>query len=179
MMRFAVASALLLFPAAGRSQQGESMFTGRILDGTDSLAVSGVQVQVAGARSTRSDGRGVFSIANVPAGSREISIRMLGYAPYFDRAEFTPGQTVTRGQPLMEIYAPDLVVAEREYLLAWRSLQDMAGAATEIRSSARALCSAAPLLSHRVGSRALVCAQGSSAWCLVSSPGARSRALHR
>jgi membrane fusion protein, copper/silver efflux system len=53
------------------------------------------------------------------------------------------GQTVTRGQPLMEIYAPELVVAEREYLLAWRSLQDMAGAATEIRSSARQLAEAA------------------------------------
>ncbi len=53
------------------------------------------------------------------------------------------GQTVMRGQPLMEIYAPELVVAEREYLLAWRSLQDMAGAATEIRSSARQLAEAA------------------------------------
>jgi Cu(I)/Ag(I) efflux system membrane fusion protein len=50
---------------------------------------------------------------------------------------------VTRGQSLMEIYAPELVVAEREYLLAWRSLQDMAAAGAEIRNSARQLAEAA------------------------------------
>ena len=30
------------------------------------------------------------------------------------------GQAVQRGQPLLELYSPDLLAAEREYLLAWR-----------------------------------------------------------
>ena len=49
----------------------------------------------------------------------------------------------------------------------------------EIRSSARALCSAASLKSHRIRSGALVRAQGSPTRRVVSSPSAPTRALHR
>lgn len=53
------------------------------------------------------------------------------------------GQAVRRGQPLMEVYAPELVAAQQEYLLAWRSLKDMAGAGETIRASAEQLAEAA------------------------------------
>ncbi|HJU19226.1 MAG TPA: efflux RND transporter periplasmic adaptor subunit [Stellaceae bacterium] len=52
------------------------------------------------------------------------------------------GQAVRRGEPLMEVYAPELVVAEREYLLAWQSLRSMANAGAEDRSAARQLAAA-------------------------------------
>lgn len=35
----------------------------------------------------------------------------------------TTGQPVTRGQPLMQVYSPELVSAQDEYLLAWNSRQ--------------------------------------------------------
>lgn len=53
------------------------------------------------------------------------------------------GMKVRRGEPLMEVYAPELVAAEREYLLAWRSLQGMAGSSAMVRASAGQLAEAA------------------------------------
>ena len=53
------------------------------------------------------------------------------------------GQTVRRGQPLMEVYAPEPVSAEREYLLAWRALKEMSGTSEAVRASAEQLADAA------------------------------------
>lgn len=53
------------------------------------------------------------------------------------------GQKVRRGDPLMEVYAPELVAAEREYLLAWRSQKSMASASELVRASAAQLADAA------------------------------------
>ncbi|MGD9724805.1 MAG: efflux RND transporter periplasmic adaptor subunit [Nitrospiraceae bacterium] len=53
------------------------------------------------------------------------------------------GQPVRRGQALMEVYSPELVVAQQEYLLARRSLGEMAGAGAEIRAAAQQLADAA------------------------------------
>ena len=39
------------------------------------------------------------------------------------------GQPVKRGEPLLELYSPDLLAAEREYLLAWRARAQVDGAA--------------------------------------------------
>ncbi len=52
----------------------------------------------------------------------------------------TTGQAVRQGEPLMEVYSPDLVLAQEEYLAASKSLQTLDGAASsEARDSARAL----------------------------------------
>ncbi|PKU22673.1 efflux RND transporter periplasmic adaptor subunit [Telmatospirillum siberiense] len=52
----------------------------------------------------------------------------------------TTGQLVRRGEPLMEIYSPDLVLAQEEYLAAAKSLESLdADASTEARASARLL----------------------------------------
>ncbi len=53
------------------------------------------------------------------------------------------GQSVHRDEPLMEIYSPELVAVQREYLLAWQSLQAMADASPDVRTSARQLADAA------------------------------------
>jgi Cu(I)/Ag(I) efflux system membrane fusion protein len=36
----------------------------------------------------------------------------------------TTGQVVSRGQPLMEVYSPDLITAQEEYLIALRGIQE-------------------------------------------------------
>ena len=52
----------------------------------------------------------------------------------------TTGQSVRQGEPLMDIYSPDLVLAQEEYLAASKNLQTLDGAASgEARESARAL----------------------------------------
>jgi len=54
------------------------------------------------------------------------------------------GQTVHKGQPLMEIYSPDLVAAQQEYLLALETTKRLAGApAAESAAGAGRLLDAA------------------------------------
>jgi Cu(I)/Ag(I) efflux system membrane fusion protein len=53
------------------------------------------------------------------------------------------GQVVGRGQPLMEIYSPDLVATQEEYLIAWRGTQSLHDAAPEIRRSMELLADSA------------------------------------
>jgi Cu(I)/Ag(I) efflux system membrane fusion protein len=51
----------------------------------------------------------------------------------------TTGETVLRGQPLMEVYSPDLVAAQQEYLIAWKGVQSLKHANPEIQASMRNL----------------------------------------
>lgn len=53
----------------------------------------------------------------------------------------TTGQAVQRGQPLLEVYSPELVSAQREYLLAQQSISKLAGSA-EAESSMQRLAEA-------------------------------------
>lgn len=53
----------------------------------------------------------------------------------------TTGQTVQRGQPLLEVYSPELVSAQREYLLAQQSLAKVAGS-TEAESGMQKIAEA-------------------------------------
>jgi Cu(I)/Ag(I) efflux system membrane fusion protein len=53
------------------------------------------------------------------------------------------GQVVRGGEPLLDFYAPELVAAQQEYLLAWHSLHDMAGASADVRSAAQQIANAA------------------------------------
>ena len=43
----------------------------------------------------------------------------------------TTGQPVRRGQPLMEVYSPELVSAQEEYLIAWNGRQSLSNGTTE------------------------------------------------
>ncbi|MFZ3088000.1 MAG: efflux RND transporter periplasmic adaptor subunit, partial [Methylotenera sp.] len=43
----------------------------------------------------------------------------------------TTGQPVRRGQPLMEVYSPELVSAQEEYLIAWNGRQSLSNGTSE------------------------------------------------
>ncbi|MBI5344698.1 MAG: efflux RND transporter periplasmic adaptor subunit [Deltaproteobacteria bacterium] len=52
-------------------------------------------------------------------------------------------QMVTLGEPLLELYSPDLVSAEEEYLLAWKALQEIkASPYPDVKKGAEALLAA-------------------------------------
>ena len=51
----------------------------------------------------------------------------------------TTGESVRRGQPLMEVYSPDLVAAQQEYVIAWKGAQTLKDASPEIQASMRTL----------------------------------------
>lgn len=46
----------------------------------------------------------------------------------------TTGQAVARGQPLMEVYSPDLVAAQEEYLIAMRGAQELKDSGPEAQA---------------------------------------------
>lgn len=46
----------------------------------------------------------------------------------------TTGQPVARGQPLMEVYSPDLATAQEEYLIALRGASDLKGGSPEAQA---------------------------------------------
>ena len=93
----------------------------------------------------RTLGRTIRAVGTVQADERRLFIVNTKFEGWIDKLYVNAtGETVRRGQPLMEIYAPELVVAEREYLLAWRALQDMAGAGPDTQKSTSQLAEAAP-----------------------------------
>jgi Cu(I)/Ag(I) efflux system membrane fusion protein len=55
----------------------------------------------------------------------------------------TTGQLVRRGEPLLEVYSPDLVTAQQEYLIAWKGVQAVKSASSEVEASMRTLMDSA------------------------------------
>ena len=55
----------------------------------------------------------------------------------------TTGQQVARGQPLMEVYSPDLVTAQQEYLIAAKGVEAVKDGSPEIQASMRQLMAGA------------------------------------
>ena len=112
------------------------------------VKVSPERVQMLGVRSEpaemRALTRAVRAVAAVQADERKLYVINTKFDGWIEKLHVNAtGQTVRRGQPLMEIYAPELVVAQQEYALAWRSLQNMTGATEDVRASARQIAEAA------------------------------------
>jgi membrane fusion protein, copper/silver efflux system len=55
----------------------------------------------------------------------------------------TTGQAVVHGQPLMDVYSPDLVSAQEEYLIARRGVKDLKDAVPEAQAMMQRLADAA------------------------------------
>jgi Cu(I)/Ag(I) efflux system membrane fusion protein len=55
----------------------------------------------------------------------------------------TTGATVRRGQPLMDVYSPDLITAQQEYLIASRGLQSLRDAPGDVQAGMRELMESA------------------------------------
>jgi len=51
----------------------------------------------------------------------------------------TTGETVRRGQPLMEVYSPDLVTAQQEYVIALKGREGVKEAGPEIQANMKSL----------------------------------------
>ena len=47
----------------------------------------------------------------------------------------TTGQYVRRGQVLMEVYSPDLVIAQQEYIIAWKGMESVKDASPDARAN--------------------------------------------
>jgi len=67
--------------------------------------------------------RAIRAVGTVQADERRLFVVNTKFEGWIDKLYVNAtGQTVRRGEPVMEVYAPELVVAEREYLLALRGV---------------------------------------------------------
>jgi Cu(I)/Ag(I) efflux system membrane fusion protein len=92
----------------------------------------------------RSMARTVRAVGTVAADERRIGVVDPKFEGWIEKLFVnTTGQTVRRGEPLLEVYSPDLVLAQREYLIARAAAADMARADPIARDNARAIADAA------------------------------------
>ncbi len=97
----------------------------------------GVRAEVAASREMRRTIRAVGTVVPSERTLHVVSPRFEGWVTrlYVN----TTGATVKRGQPLLEVYSPDLVSAQEEYRAAWQSLQAMGRANDDSRANMQAL----------------------------------------
>src|SRR5260221_5821878 len=121
---------------------------GEDADDGDTVKISLAKVQKLGVRSEPAEmrdlARAVRAVGTLQPDERRLFVVNTKFEGWIEKLYVNAtGQSVRRGEPLMEIYAPELVVAQQEYLLAWRSVHDMANAAADTRASANQLADAA------------------------------------
>ena len=79
-----------------RAQTGTATISGRITDRQSQQPIVGAQVRVTGtARGAMSDDQGVYRIAGVPAGSVQLAVQRIGYAPASRLVPAAAGASVT------------------------------------------------------------------------------------
>lgn len=124
------------------------VYEGDAADDTGTVNISLAKVQKLGVRTElvelRDLSRIVRAVGTIRPDERRLYVVNTKFEGWIERLLVNAtGQAVQRGQPLMEVYAPELVVVQQEYLLAWRWLQAMSSASGPARTSAKQLADAA------------------------------------
>ncbi len=124
------------------------VYAGEEKDDSGSVKVSLAKVQRLGVRTEavqlRALSRTVRAAGSVQPDERRLSIVTTKFDGFIEKLLVNAtGQYVQRGQPLLEFYAPELAIAQQEYLLAKRSLRDMQGAGGDMRAAAGQLADTA------------------------------------
>ena len=111
---------------------------------SNQIKISTEKVQKLGVRtesaSMRSLTRTVRAVGTLAVDERRINTVAPKFEGWIERLYVnTTGQQVARGQPLMDVYSPDLVTAQQEYLIAARAVESLKDGGPEIQSSMRRL----------------------------------------
>jgi membrane fusion protein, copper/silver efflux system len=115
---------------------------------TGIVKINPERIQTLGVRTEavarRSMAHTVRAIGTVAADERRISVVNPKFEGWIEKLYVnTTGQTVKRGEALLEVYSPDLVLAQREYLVARAAQADMANADAMTRDNTKAIAEAA------------------------------------
>lgn len=100
------------------------------------LEISLDKVQKLGVRTEpvalREQIRTVRAVGQFQLDERHLATVTTKFDGYIERLYVnTTGQPVRRGQPLMEVYSPELVSAQEEYLIAWKGRQALSNGTEE------------------------------------------------
>jgi Cu(I)/Ag(I) efflux system membrane fusion protein len=112
------------------------------------VAISPERIQMLGVRtetaSLHAMAHTVRAVGAVAADERRIGVVNPKFEGWIEKLLVnTTGQAVRRGEALLEVYSPDLVLAQREYLVARSAAADMAHADPMARDNAKAIAAAA------------------------------------
>ncbi len=124
------------------------VYEGEDQDAPGTVKVSADRIQTLGVRtepvSMRSLARAVRAVGNIEISERgqyTVAPKFEGWIEKLDVN--TTGQAVQRGQALAEVYSPELVSAQREYLIAYNAQKTMSGAGTDAQSGVQQIAAAA------------------------------------
>jgi membrane fusion protein, copper/silver efflux system len=108
------------------------------------VAISVDKVQKLGVRSEPASMRALDSAVRVSGRVEVDERRVYSITPKFEGwverlLVNATGQAVSRGQPLLEVYSPELVSAQREYAIAAEGVRELANAGSEAQASMQRL----------------------------------------
>ena len=113
---------------------------GQIRIGVDKVQKLGVRVEPAAYSALE---RVVSAVGRIEPDERRVYAVAPKFEGYVERLLVNAtGQPVAKGQPLFEVYSPELVSAQREYALAAQGVESLQGAAGEVRDGMRQLAEA-------------------------------------
>ena len=123
------------------ADEGGTTVPGTVAISPERIQMLGVRTEAAARRSMAHTVRAVGAVA---ADERRIGVVNPKFEGWIEKLLVnTTGQSVRRGEPLLEVYSPDLVLAQREYLVARSAAADMAHADPMARDNANAIAAAA------------------------------------
>ena len=107
----------------------------------DKVQKLGVKTEAAAMRDLAST---IRAVATVQANERALATVTSKFDGWIQRLYVnTTGQAVRKGEALMDVYSPDLITAQQEYLIAKRGVQTLAGASAEVQASMQRLADSA------------------------------------
>lgn len=121
--------------------EGDEGAGGTLKVGLDKVQKLGVRTEPAVLRQLT---RPIRAVGTVQVDERQLHIVAPKFEGYIERLNVNQtGQPVKRGQSLMEIYSPDLVLAQQEYMVALHGARSLENASPEAREAARSLAEGA------------------------------------
>ena len=114
------------------TEPGKAAAPNQIRISTEKIQKLGVRTEAAAKRAL---GKTVRAAGRVEADERRVFVIVPRFEGYVEKLHVnTTGQPVAQGQPLFEAYSPELVSAQREYVIAMQGLQTMKDAGSLAQS---------------------------------------------
>jgi len=119
-------------PVYEGGEADEKLPAGAVRISLDKVQLLGVRSEAVQPRELR---RTVNAVGTIQANERLLYKVAPRFEGWIEKLHVnTTGQAVARGQPLMEVYSPDLVTAQEEYLIALRGMKDAAAGGPEAQA---------------------------------------------
>jgi hypothetical protein len=130
---------------AGEADDADAASANQIRISTDKVQKLGVRTEAASLRSLERIVRAAGRIEPDERRQYAIAPKFEGYVERL--LVNVTGQSVGKGQPLFEVYSPELVSAQREYAIAIQGVESLNNAGSETGAAA---CSSWPMRASRV-----------------------------